>query len=288
MIYVSSSCSKQKKIGDAIEDLVSAGFRNIELSGGTDYYVGYEDDILHLQDKYDLNYLVHNYFPPPKENFVLNLASLDDNIYNKSLQHLSRSIRLCHKIGAERFGFHAGFFIDLNTKEIGSAIEKKSIINKILSINRFCEAFEMLQKESKGIDLYIENNVYSDSNYHVFGDQVPFMLLAYHDYKELKKKINFKLLLDLAHLKVCATTLKLNFNEEINNMIKKSDYLHISENNGKIDQNLGLNKKNNLSKIIRKHNLKDKTITIEVYNNIDTVIQSHDILESIIDRSNNG
>jgi sugar phosphate isomerase/epimerase len=288
MIYVSSSCSKQKRIGDAIEELVSVGIRNIELTGGTEYYVGYENEILHLQDKYNLNLLVHNYFPPPKENFVLNLASLDNNIREKSIQHFYRSIRLCHKIGAKRFGLHAGYFIDLNAKELGNVVKKKHIENRDLSIKRFCDAFKKLQEESKGLNLYIENNIYSYLNCREFCDQVPFMLLNYNDYKELKKIIDFKLLLDLAHLKVSANSLQLNFDEEIDKMIYESDYLHISENNGKHDQNLALNKKSELSRILNKYNLKEKTVTIEVYNKIEDIVQSCDILTHIIDRPTNG
>jgi len=287
-MYVSSSCSNQKRIGDAIKELVSAGVRNIELSGGTEYYEGYEDDILRLQDKYDLTYLVHNYFPPPKENFVLNLASLDDTIYQISIRHLSKSLRLSQKIGAKRFGMHAGFYVDLNAEELGKVVQKRHLENKELAIKRFCDAFQYLQEESRGVDLYIENNVYAYSNYRVFNDQVPFMLLTYSDYCELKKIIDFKLLLDLAHLKVSINALQLNFNDEIDKMINASDYLHISENNGKHDQNLALNENSDLVRILKGYNLNDKTITLEVYNGIEAVVQSIDVLASIIDRSNDG
>lgn len=288
MIYVSSFCSKQKRIGHAIEELVEVGIRNIELSGGTEYYVGYEDDILRLKDKFDLKYLVHNYFPPPKEDFVLNLASLDDDIYKKSLQLLQKSIQLCHKIGANRFGFHAGFFVDLKIKELGSAVRRKHIENRELSIKKFCEAFEKLQQEACGIDLYLENNAYSYSNYCVYKNQVPFMLLNYQDYEELKSFINFKLLLDLAHLKVSINTLQLNSNEEFDNMMNESDYLHISENDGVHDQNKGFTEDSDLFELLKRYDLKDKIITIEVYHTIETIIQSRDILASIIDGYNYG
>jgi len=78
-MYVSSACVVHEKIKDSIEELGLNGFKDIELSGGTKYYAGYEDDLIRLKEKYHLNYLVHNYFPPPKEEFILNLASLDEN-----------------------------------------------------------------------------------------------------------------------------------------------------------------------------------------------------------------
>ena len=94
MIYVSSSCVQHKKIKDSVLDLVSNGFKNIELSGGTEYYDGFEYELLELKDKYSLNYICHNYFPPPKEHFVLNLASQDHEVYTKTLNHLKQAIVL--------------------------------------------------------------------------------------------------------------------------------------------------------------------------------------------------
>ena len=74
MIFVSSSCVEHTKIKDSILELASNGFGNIELSGGTEYYENYIEDLLVLKKTFNLRYLIHNYFPPPKEHFVLNLA----------------------------------------------------------------------------------------------------------------------------------------------------------------------------------------------------------------------
>lgn len=81
MIYVSSTCVRQHNIADVIRRLAGAGIRNIELSGGTDYYDGIEREIGQLQREYNLRYACHAYFPPPEEPFVVNLASCNDRIY---------------------------------------------------------------------------------------------------------------------------------------------------------------------------------------------------------------
>ena len=39
MIYISSACVKNTKIKSSVEKLAANGFRNIELSGGTEYYL---------------------------------------------------------------------------------------------------------------------------------------------------------------------------------------------------------------------------------------------------------
>ena len=92
MIYISSACIKSDKISESISILAESGFRKIELSGGTKYYKDYEKDLVFLQQKYNLNYLVHNYFPPPEEPFVLNLASTNDHIYHSSIELYKKAI----------------------------------------------------------------------------------------------------------------------------------------------------------------------------------------------------
>ena len=63
MIYISSSCVKNAKIKDSVEQLATNGFQNIELSGGTEFYENFENDLIELKDRYKLNYRCHNYFP---------------------------------------------------------------------------------------------------------------------------------------------------------------------------------------------------------------------------------
>ena len=239
MIYVSSSCSKQKKIGAAIRELAEHGFQNIELSGGTEYYENYEDDIFDLKEKYSLNYLVHNYFPPLKEDFVLNLASLDDAIFERSLEQLHKAIRLAHLLGAEKFGFHAGFYVDISLTEIGKAISASHLSNTKQAYERFCKGFNLIKSESKEVEIYVENNVYSKTNFDTYGSQNPLMLTSPAECRELQQHIDFKLLLDVAHLYVSSRSLGFDFDSHLDQMIMKTDYVHLSNNNGCHDQNNG-------------------------------------------------
>ena len=85
MIYVSSACVKARRIGDAVQQLADAGFTCIELSGGTIHYSGWKTDLFKLKEENGLHYLFHNYFPPPEKPFVLNLASLDDAIFERTV-----------------------------------------------------------------------------------------------------------------------------------------------------------------------------------------------------------
>jgi sugar phosphate isomerase/epimerase len=282
MIYISSACSKQQRIGRAIEELADQGFKNIELSGGTGYYAGYKSDILQLKIKYGLNFLIHNYFPPPQSPFILNLASLDTAMYTKTLNQLRKALELTRLFGSNKFGFHAGFFVDRPVSEIGKQFGKSLLYEKKEALKRFIDGFFILRNEFRDIELYIENNCYSKSNSLVYGSQIPFMLLCYDDYLTLTNEIDFKLLLDIGHLMVSANTCCLNFKQEFENMFDHSDYIHISCNDTLHDQNLGLTGKDELIGMLARRDWADKIITLEIYEGMEALTATHSIISSFI------
>lgn len=277
MLYISTSCVKHDFICESVQELINNGFQNIELSGGTKYYPQFEHDLLSLKDKYKLNFLCHNYFPPPKESFVINLASLNDVIYDKSIRHIKSAISLSKKLGATRFGFHAGFYFDPKVHELGKKISASKINNKTEVIKRFKEAYLELISFESDINLYLENNVLSHENYRNFRCN-PNMLTNTEDYNELKTEFNFKLLLDVAHLKVTCKTLGLNFENELMKLIGESDYIHISDNNGFHDSNNSLNENSELLNILKKQDLMEKDITIEVYEGMSEIKKTYELL----------
>jgi sugar phosphate isomerase/epimerase len=282
MIFVSSSCVKHKSIKESVQDLAKNGFKNIELSGGTKYYENLEKDLLELKYKYNLSYRCHNYFPPPKIPFVLNLASLNDETFQKSFHHLEEVIALSERLGADKFGFHAGFFIDIKLDEIGKKLSKDKLFDQEKAIERFCKSYEIIKKKTKKVSLYIENNVFSKTNAMTYKNKNPFMMTNFNDYKTLKKKIDFNLLLDVAHLKVSVNTLKLNFEEEFTNMIRECKYFHISDNDGLHDTNNELTESSNLFTILKKSDIKDKDFTLEIYDGMRAIKNSYNVLSKVI------
>lgn len=284
MIYISSSCSKEKKIIDAIISLNKMGFKNIELSGGTNYYSSIEKDLNLIKDKLNLNFLIHNYFPPPKQHFTLNLASLNDIIFEKTINHMKKSIVLCEKIKSKKFGIHAGFYTDIKVNELGKKIDIKTISDKQKAEVRFCKGLEILSKNafSKGVTLYIENNVLSYENFKYAKNESPFMLTDFDSYLRLKEKIDFNLLLDIAHLKVSCNSLKKNFQEQVKKMSNLTDYIHLSNNNSLADQNKGFSRDLYFLDILKGIDLKNKDITIEIYDDATEIINSYLILKDMI------
>ena len=282
MIYVSSSCSKQKDIAASIKEIAEFGFFNIELSGGTEYYKGYVEDIINLKRKYNLNILLHNYFPPSEENFVLNLASHNEDIFNKSFEHCKSAIALSKKLGCNKYGIHAGFFIDIKLSEVGKKLNVDNMFNKDSAIKRFCKAYNKLKEIAENdVELYLENNVISHSNYVSYNNTNPFMLTDYNSYLELKEYTDFRLLFDVGHLKVSCRSLNYNFEEHLEKMIAATDYIHISDNDGLHDQNKAFNSESDIIRILKKYNLSDKIITLEVYESSKKIKESFETIKQI-------
>ena len=282
MIYVSTSCVKHNKIKDSVEELAENGFQNIELSGGTEYYENFETDLLELKDKYNLNYRCHNYFPPPKKPFVLNLASLNDETFQMSFDHLKKVVALSSRLGADKFAFHAGFFIDIKLSEIGKKLSRDNLFNEKRAIKRFCSAYEIVKKQAKNVSLFIENNVFSKTNAETYDGENPFMMTNFNEYKSLKEKIDFNLLLDIAHLKVSAKTLRLDWEEEFENMIGVSSYIHVSDNDGFHDLNNQLSKSSSLLSMLKQSDTKNKDFTLEIYDGMNAIKKSYEVLSEVV------
>lgn len=283
MAFISSSCVKHQKIADSIKELQAYGFDSIELSGGTKPYKEMVEDLRQAKFGEGLNLLLHNYFPPPTEDFVLNLASANDKVYQQSLEHCKRAIDLSVQLETGKFGFHAGFFIDIKVEEIGKKLSPSDITDKNEAFDRFCEAHELL-KPFAGDDLvlYVENNVFSKSNSESFKGVNPLMLTDLEGYNELKSRIDFNLLLDVAHLKVSCKTLERNFEDELEKLFGLSNYIHVSDNDGLHDTNTTFQKDSELFQLLNDLKWEDKTVTLEVYESLDKVKESLENINLIL------
>jgi len=282
MIYVSSSCVRASYISESVKKLADIGYTNIELSGGTKPYQELESDLLRLKSEYNLNYLCHNYFPPPSASFVINLASLDENVFNRSLNHLKNAIELSAKLGADKYGFHAGFLINIPENQIGKDIDEQKLFDEPKAIEKFIFGFSELKKEHRDITLYLENNVISETNLKNFDGTNPFFICDHFGYEFFRKKIDFKILLDVAHLKVSCNSLNRNFEKELEQLLNETDYVHISDNDGKSDTNKIFLKNSELHNQLKKQTLKGKTFTLEVYSGSDDIKKSFETLAELI------
>ena len=283
MIYVSSSCIKHDRINQILEEYVRKGITNIELSGGTQYYPEIEEDLLSYKQKYNINYVCHAYFPPPREDFVVNLASCNDEIYNKSIEHYMNCIEMLKRIDCHVLSIHAGFYIEILPNQIGKELTNSIVYDKEESLNRFCEAYENIVKNAKkyGITMYLENNVLSQANYERFHKNNYLMMTDFDGFNELKKRLDFNLLLDLAHLHVSSKTLNKDFSEQCKLFGEFVKWLHISDNNGITDQHLPLKRESIIASVLSQVYKTDMNITLETIGNINEIMDTMLFIEGI-------
>lgn len=282
MIYISSSCIKSNAIEDAVRVLADEGFVNIELSGGTDFKEGTLEELKNLKKEYQLNFLLHNYFPPPPVPFVLNLASLDEEISTLTIQHLKKAIDWSVALNASKYAFHAGFLINIPLDQIGKEIKKRSLFDSELAYNCFNNNISEIYEYAKGkVDLYIENNVLSDKNYTEFSRVDPFFFTSSLNVNKIKWKNEYRILLDVAHLKVSCNSLSLNFDQELSYLFNKTDYIHISDNDGYTDSNQGLREGSDLFNSLSNVWEKGKTLTVEVYSGMNDIKMTFDLLQQL-------
>ena len=282
MIYVSTACLKRNQVGDVLKEYGENDIRYIELSGGTHYYNDIEKDLKKYREMYDLTYACHAYFPPPKDDFVVNLASCNEKIYKQSIEHYEKCIDMLNRNHIDVLSIHAGFLVEVTTETIGKKIVNPIIYDEQEAYLRFTEAYRHISKlcSDCNIDFYLENNVLSRENYQEFYNHNYFMMTDYSSIMKMKEKMNFNLLLDLAHLYVSSSTLNLSYDIQCEKLLPYAKWLHVSENNGVVDQHRQLVKESNITGKLYKLNNKDINITLETIGDVSEIKNSINIVEN--------
>jgi len=208
-----------------------------ELSAGK-YTETLEQDLITVAQNFDI--ALHNYFPVPKEPFVFNLASFNDEIISKSIKHAQKAIQLTAKYGGGFYSFHAGYLLDPQPSELGKKINKKKLNDRDDGLTQFIKHVNQLAlfAQQYDITLLIENNVISQKNFESFNYN-PLLMTEADETKLIFSKVekNVKLLIDVAHLKVSANTLKFDPIKYLNDFSEITAAYHISDNNGLEDSN---------------------------------------------------
>ena len=239
-IYVSTSGT----VGDSIDQakrLFEAGFENIELSGGS-YIPDVENKILSLR-QLGANLMLHNYFPPPPNPFVFNLASKNIDVVSKSMELAREAIRLSSLAESKFFALHGGFLIDPKPSELGKPIAKSLTRDRMEALDQFKGNITKLIEfaEESNVRLLVENNVLSLRNYETFGEN-PLLFVEPQEILNFIEEMGNKvgLLLDIGHLKVSTSTLRLSLREAFELLSPVVEGYHLSENDGIADDHRAL------------------------------------------------
>jgi len=238
-IYVSTNCLKNpKNVISVLSEYEKAQIENVELGS-----IHSSFDIKKLK-KFNFNFLIHNYFPPPKNEFNFNLASFNKSIKKNSLDLAKRAIDMCCEIESPLYTFHAGFTVD--PTKLGRPFPKNHISNRKKSLAQFFESVRELVEysQSRGIKIAMEPNVVQKFNL-VVGKNELCLLAEFFEIKKLLKLFRKKelgILLDLGHTVVTSHWLNFDKNKFVKNCQKRVYAVHISNNDGKQDQHKGLSK----------------------------------------------
>lgn len=236
MVYVSTGYIRNMSAAQYALSLYSSGIKNIELSGG-----GHSDDYLSelRQLPSDLEFQIHNYYPPPSKPFVLNLASGDSEIARRSIAHIKTAMQVVREFKLSSYSLHAGFLIDPSPSSLGGILESSCIMSRDEGLSNFFSNIELcLNDLPDGSVLLIENNVLNKKTLHHYGTN-PLLLVDPYEIIEFLSKLpsNVRLLLDVAHLKVSASTLGFDLHEAHKLLTPFIGAYHLSENDGSVDSN---------------------------------------------------
>jgi len=282
MIYISTGGFKSFLPEKSIKILNRKKINFIELSGGK-----FSKNILKIiKNKKNNRFALHNYFPVPKKSFVLNLASNNKIIYEKTLKNFKKSINISSKINSKYFSFHAGFLLDPDPTQLGKTLTKKVLQPRKKTLNIFVKRVNFIARyaKSKNVKILIENNVLTKKNLKKFGSN-PLLLTSPNEIINFFKKTNSNvgLLLDVGHLKVSSKTLKFNLlkaHKKLNSIIEG---YHLSDNDGVEDSNKPFDEKSWFYKDLK---LNLDYYSIEVYiSNINKLIKLKKILKKKLENA---
>ena len=265
-IYVSTGLNKKILTSKLLNKFRLNNIKNIEVSSGL-----HERDIFKKLKKVSkINLLLHNYFPVPKKPFIINLASKNKIVFDRSLKNLKRAISYTSKLKLKYFSFHAGFLVDPKIQDFGKTLPKQIINKRNVILKLFIKRLNSLSKFAKKKDVMIllENNVLTKKNLNRF-DKNPFLMTKLEESKKIMINTdeNVRLLVDVAHLKVTSNTLKFDPIKYLSKLDKWIEAYHLSDNNGVADENKNLTSKSWFWKHLRKEakyctlELRDLTIS---------------------------
>lgn len=235
-IYVSTIAFSKMNIEDIIA-LAQARNYSLEFSSGLPYIKNIDDIFQNL----GIKKLAHNYFPAPENPFVLNLASSNTEIREKSIKHCLHGLKMSAQSNLPFFSAHAGFCIDPSPNELGSKITYDSKFNKKKHLDLFYKSIEEILHfaEKYNLIFLIENNVIAKFNL-TSNNANPLLCCSSDEIIKVFEFFNSKhlgLLLDTAHLKVSCNTMNLDLEDEVNKLTPFIKCIHHSDNDGLIDNN---------------------------------------------------
>lgn len=235
--YISSQCSGRKRIGAAVEELATLGFKNIELTGGTTWYPGITAELQALSARLGLSLMVHNYFPPQSQEFVLNLAVTDPIRQRQMKSFVGHAVALSKALGNRVYGAHPGFRQDVRVEQEANGFFKAGD-PAVTSVGAFYGMLDELNDlaRAEGIRIAIENLAPRSREDHFSFLSSEADLERFMEYVAGKEHLG--MLLDFGHMGAAAAVLGFDPIRALDRLFahpRKILEIHLSENAGPRD-----------------------------------------------------
>lgn len=242
-LFVSSTFFKDgTSIEEALTQCEKFDIRNIELGSNHKY----SDNLKSIISSFKLNYLVHNYFPIPKDSFVLNLASTDKEIVKRSIQHVFEAIDFCEMTGSLLYTFHPGFLSDPKGPNVSShnydfQWDDSAVRFENSYINAFDTMLSSIEKcakyaSQKKVRIAIETEGSFKKHDHLLMQRPEEFEQLFKYFKPEDLGIN----LNIGHIKLAMNYFKFPLNSFLDLIDKYLIAMELSHNNGLEDQHLPL------------------------------------------------
>ena len=225
-IFVSTSClGGTRSLQEILSVYSSHGIENVELSGGLDYI---EDVAAVLKQYSHLSFVIHNYFPPAKVPFIMNLAAQDEGVRMRSVGMAKRAVELCHYYGLGMYSFHPGFRQE-ESLELGFELSSFRVVPYKRAFRAFCRSVEESLEGSRrlGVDLAVENLEHKNRAYMMTRPE------EFLRFQEIFPEVG--VLLDLGHLKIASRRLGFKATDFLRAVQDNVLEVHIHENDGRVD-----------------------------------------------------
>lgn len=215
--------------GNIVEDIlkISEITGNIELSGGSQQEPYLLGNLIKIKDEKDISFLIHNYFPPPRNHFLLNIANTDD----ATRGFIKKTMEYVRGLEIDYYSIHSGYTRDLDFEnELWSA----NPMGKQYTLEGIYENIEWFRNEFPDTKLALENmNPSNNNEKNIFLGHIDRIIDI------LENNEDIYLLLDLGHLKISSVIQDFDFNDAVqillNKYIDRILEIHLSENEGHYD-----------------------------------------------------
>lgn len=234
-IYVSTGAARDATAASWGQALLGISDFPLELSGGA-HSPRVRDELRELTAQTPI--MLHNYFPPPADPFVLNLASADPDIAKRSCDLVTLALNLSAEFGASHYAVHSGYCLDPSVSSLGRPLQGTIGGSRRRALDTLVGNLRSLGEHAReaGVRLLVENHVLAAFNLERF-DENPLLMADPEEIELVLGELdgNVGLLLDVGHLKVSARTLDFDLSDAMSRLLPLTEGFHLSENGGMAD-----------------------------------------------------